>query len=235
MNAHAGRLHEPPERAAAAAEYVLGVFGAAERRAAEERIARDAVFAREVAAWERRLLPLIDEIEPVPVPPALWSRIRAAAGLAPDVPPAQSPTRPLFWRWLAAGAFAVALASLFFVPRLTVPPPVAPMVATLVRDDGEALFLVTVEVRHGTMVVQPTTVEVPAGRVLELWLIPPGDSPHSLGIIDHGKANAVVVPRHLIAASGLRAVVAVTVEPPGGGPGGKPSGPVIAKGELLLL
>ena len=37
-----------------AAEYVLGVLGAPERRAVEQRIARDQVFAREVAFWEKR-------------------------------------------------------------------------------------------------------------------------------------------------------------------------------------
>src|SRR5262249_60967021 len=38
-----------------AAEYVLGVLGAPERREVEQRIARDQVFAREVALWEERL------------------------------------------------------------------------------------------------------------------------------------------------------------------------------------
>ena len=109
------------------------------------------------------------------------------------------------------------------------------MVAKMVQDDGKALFLATVDARHGTMVVQPTTVEIPKGRVAELWLIPLGDSPHSLGLLDPLKANSVVVPRNLVAALGPNTVVAVTVEPPGGGPGGKPSGPIIAKGEISLL
>ncbi len=45
----------------------------------------------------------------------------------------------------------------------------------------------------------------------------------------------MVVPRNLVAALGPNTVVAVTIEPPGGGPGGKPSGPIIAKGEISLL
>ncbi len=80
-----------------------------------------------------------------------------------------------------------------------------------------------------------TTVAIPAGRVPELWLIPPGGVPHSLGLLDPTKANSVIVPKDLIAALGPHAVVAVTFEPPGGGPGGKPSGPIIAKGEIALL
>ena len=48
-----------------AAEYVLGVLDAGERRAAERRIATDAVFAREVAFWEAKLGGLADTVAPV--------------------------------------------------------------------------------------------------------------------------------------------------------------------------
>ena len=248
MNSSADNLHEPPEHADSAAEYVIGVLTAAERRDAENRIERDPTFAREVAAWETRLMPLIDEIATVPAPFALGPRIRAAVGIGPADRPipfaANTPARPTLWqnaplwRWLSAGAFATAAASLialFEAPRLAPLPPQAAMVAKMVQDDGKALFFATVDARRGMMVVQPTTVEIPKGRVAELWLIPQGESPRSLGLLDPLKANSVVVPKDLIAALGPNAVVAVTVEPPGGGPGGKPSGPVIAKGEISLL
>lgn len=105
----------------------------------------------------------------------------------------------------------------------------------MTADGGKALFFATIDARLGTIVVQPTSVSIPAGRVPELWLIPAGDRPHSLGILDPDRPNAVVVPKDPIAALGPRAVVAVTVETPGGGPGGNPSGPIIAKGEISLL
>ncbi|MEO5623730.1 MAG: anti-sigma factor [Dokdonella sp.] len=246
-----------PERSDLAAEYVLGVLDAPLRRAATQRILREPSFAYEVLAWEARLMPLIDEVAPVPAPFALWPRIQAAAGMPNDArsrttdvratarPDDRAQARPSlwqstpFWRGLATAAFATAVASLailFLVPRMApVPPPSAPMVAKLVQDDGRSLFLATVDARLGTVVVQPTTVTIPAGRVPELWLIPPGESPKSLGLLDPTKANAVTVPKNLIAALGPHAIFAVTVEPPGGGPGGKPSGPIIAKGEIALL
>ncbi|MEO7433482.1 MAG: anti-sigma factor [Dokdonella sp.] len=252
MNTIADHMQEPPEDIDFAGEYVLGVLGAADRAAAERRIAGDASFAREVADWESRLMPLIDEINPVPPPYALWPRIRAAAGLPADprapatqvraAEPAGFWQSAQIWRWLTAGGFAAAAASLvalFVVPQIAPPPVEAPaskpLVAKMVQDDGKSLFLATVDARLGTVVVQPTTVDIPANRVAELWLIPPGDSPHSLGLLDPTRANAVVVPKELIAALGPHALFAVTVEPPGGGPGGKPSGPIIAKGELSLL
>lgn len=232
-----------------AAEYVLGVLGAAERKIVMQRMAREPALAYDVAAWESRLASLMEEVAPVPPPLALWPRILAAAGLPADGRARTSDTRradarpslwqstPL-WRWLAAGGFAAAaacLAMLLLAPQVRLPSPAQAMVAKMVQDDGKSLFLATVDARLGTMVVQPTTVEIPAGRVPELWLIPPGDMPHSLGLLDPTKANSVIVPKNLIAALGPHAIVAVTIEPPGGGPGGKPSGPIIAKGEISLL
>jgi anti-sigma-K factor RskA len=241
---------DSPERGDLAAEYVLGVLDAAARQTAVQRIAREPAFAYDVAAWEARLTSLIDEITPVPPPFALWPRILSAVGLPGDdrarTNSARSEARPSLWqsaavwRWLSAGGFAAAAASLallLLTPQVVPPPPptTAPMVAKMTQDDGKSLFLATVDARLGTLVVQPTTVDIPAGRVAELWLIPPGDIPHSLGLLDASKANAIVVPKNLIAALGPHAIFAVTIEPPGGGPGGKPSGPIIAKGEISLL
>jgi len=252
MNTTAGNTTpEPPEREDLAAEYVLGVLAAADRASAARRVASEPSFAREVAAWETRLMPLIDEVAPVPPPYALWPRILASVGLPAGTvgaasaravePPGFWQNTPV-WRWLTAGGFAAAaacLVALLLTPRIAPTPveqpPGKPLVAKMVQDDGKSLFLATVDARVGTVVVQPTTVDIPVGRVAELWLIPPGESPHSLGLLDPTRANAVVVPKQWVAALGPRAIFAVTVEPPGGGPGGKPTGPIIAKGEISLL
>ncbi|MGH8122644.1 MAG: anti-sigma factor domain-containing protein, partial [Rudaea sp.] len=147
-----------------------------------------------------------------------------------------------FWRWLSAGAFAAAAASLFALffaahaPQpIPAPQPGRELVATMAQDDGKALFVATIDAQSGKLVVLPISVTIPAGRVAELWLIPPGDVPHSLGLLDAQHAQPVSVPANLRAALGPKAIVAVTVEPPGGAPGGKPSGPIIAKGEIALL
>src|SRR4029450_12738783 len=58
-----------------AAEYVLGVLGASERREGEHRIPRDQVFAREVALWEERLGGLAEGIPAVAPPASAWERI----------------------------------------------------------------------------------------------------------------------------------------------------------------
>jgi anti-sigma-K factor RskA len=250
MNTRATDMfRDPPEGALTAAEYVLGVLDAVSHRSAAARAAREPAFAYEVAAWQKRLTPLIEEIMPVPVPLSLWPKIRTAAGIADatstvrDAGASTSFWQSLgFWRWLSAGGFAAAaasLAALFLAAHApqTVSPPAAAqqLVATMAQDDGKALFVATIDPQKGTLVILPLAVSIPNGRVAELWLIPPGDAPHSLGLVDPLHAQPVSVPAALRAALGPKAIVAVTVEPPGGGPGGKPSGPIIAKGEIALL
>lgn len=239
---------EPPEGALTAAEYVLGVLDAAARRNAAARVEREPAFATEVAGWERRLAPLLDEIAPVPAPFAVWPRIQAALGMA-AAPAKRSETSVWqslgLWRWLSAGGFAVAAASLFalFIATRTpqtlhinLPPaPSVELVAKMTQDDGKALFVVTIDANTGKLVIQPLDVNIPADRVAELWIIPAGDVPHSLGLVDPQHPRPVSVPAALQGALKAKSLVAVSLEPPGGAPHGAPTGPIIAKGEIALL
>ena len=101
----------PPDDDIFAAEYVLGVLSVSERAQAERRISREHGFAALVDAWQARLVPWTDEIVPVQPPLDLWSRISLAL-------PAERATGGrlwsslMLWRWLTAGAGALALASL---------------------------------------------------------------------------------------------------------------------------
>jgi len=61
-----------------AAEYVLGVLGAEERREVERRLAQEPALASEVAFWEQRLGVLADAVAPVTPPQHTWSQIEAA-------------------------------------------------------------------------------------------------------------------------------------------------------------
>lgn len=71
---------EPPEDLAA--EYVLGCLDAPAMAEARRRIVAEPGFAREVADWERRLLPLAALLPERAPPPALWDRLeRSVAGL----------------------------------------------------------------------------------------------------------------------------------------------------------
>lgn len=246
---------DPPEDDVLAGEYVLGVLDAEQRRRVEQRIASEPAFAAEIIVWGNHLMALAAEIAPVPVPDHVWTRISGALGFGASTRRAIEPGRSSFWnsvvawRWLSAGGFATAaicVVALFNLSRTppSVAPPVAvapavvepaPMVSTLAREDGKPGFVATVDKRSGRMMLMPMEPVTQQGRVQELWLIPADGRPRSLGIVSAEHAQSGQLPEEMLAMLDSRAILAITLEPPGGGPGGKPSGRVTAKGGLALL
>jgi anti-sigma-K factor RskA len=221
-----------------AAEYVLGVLDAAQRRAAERRIDRDAAFASEVAFWQERLGGLSAEVREVAPPHGVWPRIEAALGRAR----LSGETRVglwenlLFWRGLALGASglaAVALAALIYAGPIAAP--AVPLVARLDAEGGQAGFVAAIDSGHGNLTIVPAALLGAERKSLELWLIPPGDKPHSLGLIDRSRPVTIKVPKDLLARVNDEAALAVSLEPEGGSPTGQPTGPVIANGKLAKL
>jgi anti-sigma-K factor RskA len=220
-----------------AAEYVLGVLDAGERHAAERRIATDAVFAREVAFWEEKLGGLAETIAPVAPPAGAWARIESALSHGE----AMKGRKPGFWNnlplWrglaLSASTLAAAcIAALIYVG--TVAPP-APLLARLDAESGQAGFVAAVSPGGTTLTIVPASLLAADQKSMELWLIPDGEKPHSLGLIDPDRPVTVTVPESLLPKISSNAVLAVSLEPPGGSPTGQPTGPVIANGKLAAL
>ena len=215
-----------------AAEYVLGVLAGAERAAAEQRVAREPAFARLVTDWAQRLAPLAAEIAEVAPPPQLWDRIA-------DALPAQTQRGGLwqsitFWRGLsfAAGALAAAcLAGLIYLGAFTQQ---QALVATI-EGGGNRQFVATIDTRRGAVAVVPASFSADATRVPELWLIPPDGRPRSVGLLRPDQTVTLTLPPELAALAKDNAVLAVSLEPPGGSTTGLPTGPVIATGKLTSL
>jgi anti-sigma-K factor RskA len=222
-----------------AAEYVLGVLGAPERRAVEQRIARDQVFAREVAFWEKRLGGLAEGIPAVAPPASAWARIEAALDQAERRAEGRAGLWQSlrFWRGLSLVTSALAaacLAALIYVGAIS--PPRAPLVAQLGVEGGKTGFVAAVNSGGGTLTIVPAALlSAQEQKAMELWLIPPGDKPHSLGLIDPNRPVTIKVPQDLLARVNKEAVLAVSLEPLGGSPTGQPTGPVMANGKLAQL
>jgi anti-sigma-K factor RskA len=235
------RDHSPEDLTAA--EYVLGVLTADERRAAELRMAREPVFADEVAFWEDRLGGLADSVAPVAPPPRSWDRIEAALNRA-----ARSAVRAprtglwnslAFWRTFAFGATGLAagsFAALLLVALVQAPPPApAPLVAALGASAGQPGFVAAVAPDRQTLMIVPAALGTTEQRVPQLWLIPADGRPRSLGVINRDEPARVTIPAELIGHLGAEASLAVSLEPAGGSPTGQPTGPVIAHGKLTNL
>ena len=222
-----------PDDELLAAEYALGVLDNAERSTAAARIVREPTFSALVAAWEQRLTPWAGALEEVAAPPHLWTDVAAAL-------PAPTPRHPglwwdlAFWRGLTLVSGVVAAACLAALLYVGVPKPPPPLIAS-VDGGGHHHFIVTVDPQHGTIAVLPASFAPVQGKVPELWLIPPGGKPHSLGLLQVSHTVTLALPPNLVADAIPKAVVAVSLEPPGGSPTGQPTGPVIATGELTTL
>lgn len=234
------------------AEYVLGVLDADARAGVEREIAESAQAQAAVALWQRHLLPLSEDIAPVAPAAYVWARISAELGFGASVlaqRPAPTNTTPeqragwwdnlRLWRWVGVGASVVAVASMvtLFVttPHVVAPPAVAAgyMVSSIQQDNGVAGWTATMDLQHAQMVVVPANpAALASGKAPELWLIPPGEKPISLGVIHREQPTTVNLSPDLLAKLGAKDLLAVSVEPPGGSPTGQPTGPVIAKGAI---
>lgn len=222
-----------------AAEYVLGVLGAEERREVERRLAQEPALASEVAFWEERLGGLADVVTAVPPPPHTWSRIDAAVSAASSGSRPTSVWQSLaFWRGFAIASATLATASIAALAYIgLVPGPRQPLMATLAGSAGQPNFVAAVTATGNSLVVVPASLLTTDPRAIELWLIPsgPNQRPHSLGLVQPGQPIRLTIPPDLTGRLGPDATLAVSLEPPGGSPTGQPTGPVIASGKLTSL
>lgn len=244
---------DPPDDDLLAAEHVLGLHAAAQRRQLQARIESDRAFAALVAAWEERFAAFFAQIAPVAPPPQLWPRVRARLGWR-AVAPVETERKLLFWRGATAAAMSMAAAlAVVALLRPWTPAPVAPErpplvvapepvpapveqprpVVVLARDDGSPGWLAALDAATGavTMVPVPDGGDL-GGLVGELWLIPEGQAPRSLGFVSHQRAHTVDVPAALRAALAVGATLAVTLEPEAGMPHPAPTGPIVAAGRI---
>ncbi len=228
------------ERDLLAAEYALALLEGEQLLHARGRIVADAAFARAVESWQERLAPLFDEIGEQAAPDAAWERIRAAiAALPADGAKVVELKRKLgFWKGLSAAASAIAAGLALVVgfdairPPPAVEAPGAPiMVASLMSPSKEVMLSAACEPDGRTLTLMPGEMAPPPGRSVQLWLIPADGRPRSLGLVA-GKAQRIAVGPDMAEHFHEEPMLALSIEPEGGAPGGRPSGPMVASGQL---
>jgi|HubBroStandDraft_2_1064218.scaffolds.fasta_scaffold30601_2 anti-sigma-K factor RskA len=229
---------DPPDDEVLAGELVLGVLAPAERRRAQTRAVADREFSARVAAWERRFAPWLAEVAPLAPSAQLWPQICRRLGWEGSAGPGAGLWQSLaLWRSAAALAAIAALALWLARPQGPQPPPAAAAVATavttLAHDDGTPGWLASVDAAHGTVLLVPVPGAPDAqGRVPELWIIPAGKAPRSLGAVSINQSGTVAVPADARRALVAGSVLAISLEPASGMPHAAPSGPIIAKGAI---
>jgi anti-sigma-K factor RskA len=240
-----------------AASYALGTLrGGARRRF--EALARDNATLRAAALiWQSRLAS-VAELQPQAAPSAaVWKRIEnlvRAEKQAKAIQAARAAPAPAVGWWAslglwrgatAAGAFAAAIAVVTGLnlntqlsgqvqdlsAKLSATPDIQ-YVAVLADDKASASMLVTFDPKSKKLLLKRVgDFREQTDKSLELWALPPGAAPKSLGVLS---GDAVV--RLTAADRDVREVpaLAITLESKGGvPPGSGPSGPVLFKGALI--
>jgi anti-sigma-K factor RskA len=218
----------PEERDGLAAEYVLGTLEAREARAVAAALPGDAALAEAVAVWEARLALLTVLAPPEAPPPGLWDRIAAALDPAPAAKPKSWLAGLLDpWRIGAIGGTALAATLAAFI--LLRPEPAPRMMTVLLTDRDQPAWLVEAD-QGGLRLASLNPRPAPEGRALQLWALPQGaTAPTSLGLIP-AEGRVSVAPQVIQPSPGM--LIEITVEPPGGSPTGRPTGPILFIGRL---
>jgi anti-sigma-K factor RskA len=217
-------LDHPELLARLADEYVVGTLVGAARRRFERVCRDDAAAMAAVRSAEDRLLPLSLTLTPVAPAAGTWDAINMKTG-GPTQPRRVTRTST---RWGLALAAVVAMTAIGLGWFLWQRPPATQEIARVTTLEGASLWAVAASA-DGTQldVVASNAVQPQPGRSFELWALPDGGAPVSLGLLP----AAGKVSRELTAAQqeALRAAtnVAVSLEPQGGSRTGAPTGPVL--------
>lgn len=242
MSAH-DDVTGPEDDAQLAAEFVLGLVQGDVRDGLEKRRRDDYVFAREVEFWEARLGPISGEIKSEPVSPEVWKKITQAVGLTPvplSASKAVKTDRGIwnslpFWRGLGIAGSSLAAACLVVLMSAPASPPPS-LVATLTLTDGRSGFMASVDRMTGRVMLMPAAdMPAPADHTHELWLVPVGGTPRSLGTFVALGPVMIEMPRDTMPGADPEAMLAISVEPMGGSKSGAPTGPVVASGKMHEL
>jgi anti-sigma-K factor RskA len=222
---------------ALAGEYVLGTLDQAERVSVAARRQREPKLDAAIEAWEQRFAPLIEAIDPIAPPNHLRAELQARLDRVAQqrlVPSGSNvialEKRVRQWRnvAVAASALAASLAVTIGVREAMRPDVPNNFVAVFQKDDASPAFLLSVDLQTRNLSIRRVAAEVPAGKTYQLWIASDqiGPAPRSLGLIEATDRNVQKALTVFEPSLVQQATFGVSLEPAGGSPTGKPTGPV---------
>ena len=217
-------------RRALAADYAIGLMPATARRRFDGLLLEDPALRVELGHWQDALATLTGELPEYPVPDHVWAGIQAR--IEPQVlhMPAKKPSR-ISVRLLAA---ACVLGAALLVGVLYPRDPGVTYDATLVNASQQPAL--RVQAMGDRLHVEPLALAaVEPARDLELWAIPDGGKPISLGLVPTSGKGQIQLSNAQKALLSAPLTLAVSLEPQGGSPTGAPTGPVLYQGKLASL
>jgi anti-sigma-K factor RskA len=230
----------------AAAELALGLLEGDERAMALRRVLAEPGFAQQVERWRLRLGQLFDLWPEADAPPGVIDRVEATLD-GPAASPHITPIRAgRLWPGIAIASTVIA-AGLGMVVLLRPTPPVPaaipakkqPVAAAPARmlvasidpsGEGKPVTAIYDPASGGLRLTESTLAD--ANRSAELWVTASDGVPQSLGLLRPNGGTTLIVSDDDRARLAAGATLAVSLEPVGGSPTGRPTGPIVAIGAL---
>lgn len=219
------------DRIVLAAEYVLGLLPAPEHARVERELERDFELKRAVYYWQDRLFPMTRIPAPIDPSPALWPRIERSL---------RGGERRSTWRsslafWRAVAAVSTAAAIVLGVSLLAPPPPPADRYLAVLENEQKVPGWFVEAQAGGTVRLVPlAATPVPPQRALQFWTKPQtAAAPTSLGLVPGDRVTEISAAR--LPALEPEQLFELTLEPEGGSPIGRPTGPVLFVGRAVAM
>ncbi len=227
------RYQDPALGEKLAGEYVLGTLHGAARARFEALLKDDARLRALVVEWEERLAPLAEALPPVAPPARVWRRLKQRI-VQTHARRASLWRRVEFWRPVGLAASVVAVALILYigvVPQVSVPR----NIAVLSNEQSQPAWLVSFAPGARLLTIKPLAPQtLGTNQAFELWALPRGGQPHSLGLVPVQGSALVLSQGQQQLLSDVNAL-AVSLEPAGGSPTGLPTGPVLYQGPWVTL
>ena len=229
---------DPVERAATAAEYVVGTLSATERDEVEHALPRNAGLQQDVYFWQDKLLAMTRMLAPVEPSPAVWSRIEHSINQA-KAGRSAAPSEPwweglAFWRFGAAFASVLAVVLALQLRPVDAPVPGTRYLAVLQSPDKQdAGWIVEASVGGKLRLIPLGKTAVTPQKALQFWTKAQGASgPTSLGLVPPDRVTEIDVAS--LPTLEREQLFELTLEPETGSPIGRPTGPILYVGRTVV-
>lgn len=215
-----------------AGEYVLGTLQGRQRDQFEQRMMGDFGLQQEVADWEQRLAPLLDTLEPVTPPDAVWKKI------AQRIDPQPAQERSGIWDslnfWRALGMVTASLVlvlslSLFGLRQETGE---LERLMVVMNDQSQAGWVIGTRGSSPILNVkamQPT--QLPAGKVCQLWMEREDGVLVPIGVLPHTGSMEMISPALLQQESRFK----ISIESAVLAPVARPSAEIVFEGKMTTI
>src|ERR1700678_3624658 len=204
-------------------ESALGTLRGPARRRFERWRASTPFVDQRCRFWEERLMHLAKGLTPVQPPAHVWAAIQRRLNLTSRQ---SARRRGRSFALAASVVLVVGLGALLYWRGL--PANRATAVATISAKSGDHVWELQVFGNADRLVARAAKLPVrPPGSDYELWALPKGAAPVSLGILPAAGTSSRTLTLMQKRALALLSQVAVSIEPLGGSPSGQPTGTIV--------